>query len=103
MSFQPPGSEHDGLDTKLLLVLDPESFVALESVREPEKCVGIQDNGSLKPPENCTSSDDHAMFGVHLIVSQRRKSTVSLISPSIAKCPILEVRVTGLSNEVHPS
>lgn len=51
-----------------MLVLDPENFVALESVRKPEKCVGIEENGSLKAAENCYSSDDHAMFGVHLIV-----------------------------------
>ncbi|XP_065932146.1 uncharacterized protein [Magallana gigas] len=63
----PQGSEHDKLETLLLLVLDPENFVALESVREPEKCVGIEENGSLKSAENCYSSDDHAMFGVHLI------------------------------------
>lgn len=49
-------------------MLDPESFIALESIQEPEKCVGVEDNGSMKAAENCTSSDNHAMFGVHLIV-----------------------------------
>lgn len=67
-SLKPEESKHDRLETLLLLVLDPESFVALESVKEPEKCVGVEGNGSLKSPENCYSSDDHAMFGVHLIV-----------------------------------
>ena len=66
--FQPEGSEHDKIETKLQLVLDPESFIALESIQEPEKCVGVEDNGSLKAAENCTSADDHAMFGVHFMV-----------------------------------
>lgn len=52
-------------------MLDPESFVALESIQEPEKCVGVEDNGSMKAAENCTSSDNHAMFGIHLIVRLR--------------------------------
>lgn len=69
--FQPEGSEHNILETKLQLVLDPESFVALESIQEPEKCVGVEDNGSMKAAENCTSSDNHAMFGIHLIVRLR--------------------------------
>ncbi|XP_065932148.1 uncharacterized protein [Magallana gigas] len=67
----PEGSEHNILETKLQLVLDPESFVALESIQEPEKCVGVEDNGSMKAAENCTSSDNHAMFGIHLIVRLR--------------------------------
>lgn len=66
--FQPEGSEHNRLETKLQLVLDPESFIALESIQEPEKCVGVEDNGSMKAAENCTTADNHAMFGVHLIV-----------------------------------
>ncbi|XP_062572920.1 uncharacterized protein LOC134234887 [Saccostrea cucullata] len=63
----PQGSEHDKPETKLQVIIHPESFVTLESMREPEKCIGILDSGSLKSAENCTCHDDHSMFGVHLI------------------------------------
>ncbi|XP_062572919.1 uncharacterized protein LOC134234885 [Saccostrea cucullata] len=63
----PEEKEHDRLDTLFLLVLDPENFVALESVKEPENCVGIEANGSLRSAEKTFVHDDHAMFGVHLI------------------------------------
>lgn len=66
--FQLEGFEYNILEIKFQLVLDLESFVVLEFIQELEKCVGVEDNGSMKVVENCIFFDNYVMFGIYLIV-----------------------------------
>ncbi|XP_048779096.1 uncharacterized protein LOC125682511 isoform X2 [Ostrea edulis] len=61
-----PKGAHLGVETKFQMVLKGENFVCLESPKERGKCVGILGDGTLKPALACSSSDEHAKFGVCL-------------------------------------
>lgn len=55
-----------GIETKFQLVLKGQNFVCMESLKERGKCVGVLQDGSLKPALACSTTDEHAKFGVYL-------------------------------------
>ena len=67
--FQPPGVMH-GVETKFQMTQHGQ-FIILESLKERGRHVGVLPGGALKPAL-ATGKEDHAMFGVRLMV--RRKT-----------------------------
>lgn len=65
--LQPPGSVHTN-DTKFQMT-QLGQFIVFSSMREPGKHIGILPNGQLKAAL-ATGKEDHAQFGVRLIVSR---------------------------------
>lgn len=62
-----------GPEAKLQLVLEGDLLVALQSTLEKDRCVGINEDGSLLPAKNVGCNDNHAKFGVLLFVSFQLK------------------------------
>lgn len=56
-----------GAETKFQLVLNGDYLVALQSTVGPERCIGINEDGSLKTAQICASSSVNSLFGVLLI------------------------------------
>lgn len=56
-----------GAETKFQLVLNGDYLVALQSTVGPDRCIGINEDGSLKTAQICASSSVNSLFGVLLI------------------------------------
>lgn len=54
-----------GAEAKLQLVTNGDYLVALQSTVDENKCIGVNNDGTLK---SCSSADPSALFGVILIV-----------------------------------
>lgn len=65
--FQDNGTQI-GAEAKLQIVLNGDYLVALQSTVGPERCIGVNEDGSLKSAQNCSSSNVSFLFGVLLIV-----------------------------------
>lgn len=64
--FQGNGAQI-GAETKFQLVLNGDYLVALQSTVGPDRCIGINEDGSLKTAQICASSSVNSLFGVLLI------------------------------------
>lgn len=49
-------------------MLNGDYLVALQSTVGPDRCIGINEDGSLKTAQICASSSVNSLFGVLLIV-----------------------------------
>lgn len=49
-------------------MLNGDYLVALQSTVGPDRCIGINEDGSLKTAQICASSSINSLFGVLLIV-----------------------------------
>lgn len=56
-----------GAEAKLQLVMNGDYLVALQSTIGPDRCIGINEDGSLKSAQNCSSSNINSLFGVLLV------------------------------------
>ena len=59
-----------GVETKFQLVQILGQFIVLESMAERRRHIGVLQNGQLKPALAC-GREDHAQFGIRLIVSRK--------------------------------
>lgn len=55
-------------ETKFQLIAKGDNCVVLESVKEYDRCVGVREDGTIKPALNCLPADEHAQFCVYVLV-----------------------------------
>lgn len=51
-------------ETKFQLIAKGDNCVVLESVKEYDRCVGVREDGTIKPALHCLPADEHAQFCV---------------------------------------
>lgn len=55
-------------ETKFQLIAKGDNCVVLESVKEYDRCVGVREDGTIKPALHCLPADEHAQFCVYVLV-----------------------------------
>lgn len=69
-------------ETKFQLIAKGDNCVVLESVKEYDRCVGVREDGTIKPALHCLPADEHAQFCVYVLVRfiffQKKKCNITL-------------------------
>lgn len=55
-------------ETKFQLIVKGENCVVLESVKGHDRCVGVREDGSIKPARHCLPADEHVQFCIYVLV-----------------------------------
>ncbi|XP_052673970.1 uncharacterized protein LOC128156046 [Crassostrea angulata] len=54
-------------ETKFQLIAKGDNCVVLESANEYDRCVGVREDGTIKPALHCLPADEHAQFCVYVL------------------------------------